>query len=107
MRLSLHKWGHEDIKVETDKYCYEEIHMKKGWCMAYHYHREKQETFIPISGDVVLNDSGTEFLLTDTYTIYPGTPHSLYALTDAVIGEVSTEHKDEDVVKLKESHYVK
>ena len=106
MRLVPHKWGHEEMVVETENYCYEKLHMNKGWLMAYHYHPLKQETFIPLEGEVLVNVKGTEFLLTEPITINPNTPHSLYAVTDAIIGEVSTKHIDDDVVRIEVTRYV-
>jgi len=106
MRKVDHKWGHEDMLVEEEEYCYEEIHMDKGWLMAYHYHPVKKETFIPISGEVIVKVDGVDIKLTEPITINPKTPHSIYAATDAVIGEVSTKHVDDDVVRIEVTSYV-
>lgn len=105
MRIVRHKWGYEEIIVETDNYCYELLHMDKGWVMSYHYHPVKQETFILQRGNVVANIDGVETLLTVPVTINPNTPHNLYAKTDAIIAEVSTKHIDDDVVRIKEAYY--
>jgi len=105
MRIVEHKWGHEEIIVETENYCYELIFLKKDWVNAYHYHPIKQETFMLIEGQVLINAKGTEFILTEPFTVNPFTPHSFCALTDAVVAEVSTKHIDDDVVKLKEAYY--
>jgi len=105
MRRVEHKWGHEEIIVETDNYSYELIHLKKGWTNACHYHNEKQETFIPKVGTVLLNVKGSEFILTEPFTVNPFTSHSFHALTDAVVIEVSTKHIDTDVVKCHEAYY--
>lgn len=105
MRNVDHKWGHEEIIVETENYCYELLHQNKGWVSSYHYHPLKQETFVPQKGEVLVNVKGTEFLLVEPYTINPNTPHSFHAVTDAVIAEVSTKHMDNDVVKLQEAYY--
>ena len=105
MRKVDHKWGHEEIIVETENYCYEELHMEKGWVMSSHYHPQKQETFILKEGEVIATVEGVDFLLTEPCTIDSGTPHKLYAKTDAVIMEVSTKHLDDDVVRLEETYY--
>ena len=105
MRIVEHKWGHEEIVVETDKYCYELLHQKKGWVSSYHYHPIKQETFILKEGIIRLKVNGNEFILSEPFTITPSTPHSFHAVTDSTIMEVSTKHMDDDVVKLEEAYY--
>ncbi len=99
-------WGYEEMLVNNDKYCSKLLHLDEGFICSYHYHPIKQETFIPLEGEVLLNVKGKEFMLTEPYTINPNTPHSFYGVTDAVILEVSTPHSDEDVVRLNESKRV-
>lgn len=69
-----------------------------------HYHMEKDETWYVDKGEFIYRWIDTEtaevnetnLKVGDVVRQRPGQPHQLEALTDGVIFEVSTEHKDED-----------
>ncbi len=97
------KWGYEEIIVNNAEYCGKFLNINKGGKSSVHYHKNKRETFHCIKGEVLLNVSGREFIMTEPCTINPSTPHSFLGITDAVILEISTHHDDSDVVRLTES----
>lgn len=96
-------WGKEVWVVNNDKYCGKLLHLNAGATCSYHYHQEKQETFYCLEGDVWLTVEGEEFLLEEPYTIYPCRPHKFFGISNAVILEVSTTHREDDVVRLSDS----
>ena len=96
-------WGREEIIVNNDKYCGKLLYLNAGATCSLHYHPKKQETFYCLKGTVLLLVQGEEFFLEEPYTILPNAPHQFHGITDAVLLEVSTPHRDDDVVRLTES----
>ena len=102
-------WGREIWLVNNEKYCYKRLFLSPGFQCSLHYHPVKQETFIVESGWVMLEHNGEEFLLGPGMqrTILPGEPHRFRPHGDdpveRVILEVSTMHRDSDVVRLEPS----
>ncbi|KKN20843.1 hypothetical protein LCGC14_0931470 [marine sediment metagenome] len=96
-------WGKEIWVVNNDKYCGKLLYLDAGANCSYHYHPEKQETFYCLEGEVSLTIDGDEFLLEEPYTINPNTPHKFFGISDAVILEVSTPHREDDVIRLSGS----
>ena len=75
---------------------------------SYHYHREKHETFIILSGTLWIEAERKKRKVTvgDKITLAPKTRHRFFGaqdFTDAYILEVSTHHSDADVVRLSKS----
>lgn len=100
------KWGEEIILVNSDKYCGKLLIIDRGAKGSYHYHKEKEETFMAIEGYARLVVEGQEYLLapfTKPKTIEPGEKHSIEGISEAVILEVSTPHNDNDVFRETES----
>lgn len=103
-------WGKEEWLVNCDKYCCKRLYLDKGAVSSLHYHPQKQETFIALSGQTGLHIDGKDYMLNPysrPKTIYPEQKHQFIGLSeDIVILEVSTYHSDEDVVRLSESRRV-
>lgn len=113
------KWGYEVIVANNEHYCGKVLVLNKpDYISSIHYHREKIETFYPIVGDVgvevwtdprrVENIDPEVYILssdhTKALTLPAGTPHRFRALGYyAELMEVSTEHNDNDVVRIEES----
>ena len=105
-----HTWGFELRLVGTKQYCGKLLVLTgQGHQSSLHYHPVKKETFFVLSGSVKIVmlgiDSGI-YNPGDSITLYPGMAHRFSlaeGCNEALILEVSTEHKDEDVVKLEES----
>lgn len=99
-------WGKEVWIVNCEKYCGKLLHLDKGAVSSLHYHKVKQETFYALSGQTGLHIAGKDYMLNPysrPKTIYPKQKHQFVGLSDAVILEVSTQHKENDVVRLTDS----
>lgn len=99
-------WGRELWIVNCDKYCGKLLMLVKGCTSSYHYHKKKQETFFCTNGEVALTIDGKDYMLSPfsrPKTIMPNQKHKFYAITNATILEISTEHDDKDVFRLEES----
>lgn len=94
-------WGQEIIIVNDD-YCAKFLCLDKGAKVSWHMHPEKKETMYGLEGTAELVVEQEPHLLTPfnrPKTISPGQFHSFYAVTDAVILEVSTHHSEDDTVR--------
>lgn len=103
-------WGEEWWLTNTDSYCAKLLFLKAGFQCSLHFHDQKKEDFIVLSGALTLqhrNARGyplSEFLVVgDKRTIEPKTPHRFSSKEDAVILEVSTQHRESDVTRITES----
>lgn len=99
-------WGEEVWLVNEAEYCYKLLQVKKGASGSLHYHKIKKETFVLLTGHILLQIGNEGYFLGKEIrpmTITPGTPHRFTALEDSVIIEVSVHHDDEDVVRLETS----
>jgi len=97
-------WGDEIIIENNEMYCGKLLRFKQGAKFSMHYHMIKDETWYVDKGEFIYRWIDTETAETieqqlrvgDTVRQRPGQPHQLEALTDGVVFEVSTEHKDTD-----------
>ena len=97
-------WGHEIIFENNENYCGKLLVFKKGCQFSMHYHIIKDETWYVNSGEFLYrwidtkNADVHEDVLTEGCSVrqLPGQPHQLYAVTDGVIFEVSTQDFPED-----------
>lgn len=99
-------WGKELWIVNCPRYCGKLLYLDKGAVSSIHYHKEKQETFFCLEGQVALSIEGKYYTLTAfsrPKTIKPGQKHSFSGITNALIIEFSTPHHEKDVVRLTES----
>lgn len=105
-------WGQEVWIDNSPLYCGKLLIINPGYESSLHYHPRKTETFFIQDGHVLLEvgEPLTEVELRkwDVYRIEPGTPHRFRALDNkvAVITEFSTEHSDEDVVRITPSRAI-
>ncbi|HEX4469121.1 MAG TPA: cupin [Gemmatimonadaceae bacterium] len=105
-------WGHETIWARTDTYVGKILHINAGHKLSVQYHNVKDETVYLLAGKIIYRiwQSGADGEPTDiglqighAYRITPLTIHSMEAVTDCDVLEVSTPHLD-DVVRLTDRY---
>lgn len=109
------KWGSELI-ISKQPYAFKVMTLEPGTTCSNHFHIEKQETFLLISGTLVieltnLNTGLTETIaLTEPYssvTLYPLVPHRFYTpngqMEPTVFVEASTTDYMDDNYRFTES----
>jgi mannose-6-phosphate isomerase-like protein (cupin superfamily) len=101
-------WGQEFWFCNTPHYGCKLLSLKKDFQCSLHYHVDKSETFIVLSGFVKLEvpDVAVTLQPGDRYNIHPGMEHRFSGVTDALILEVSTFHQDSDSYRLEESRKI-
>ena len=101
-------WGCEDWLVNTEAYCAKILTINQHCGGSYHHHENKDETFLCLSGCVMLlleQDDGRmethELGIGGSVHIPPGAAHLLIGSSEepCILLEVSTHHDDEDVVR--------
>jgi mannose-6-phosphate isomerase-like protein (cupin superfamily) len=106
---SLHPkgWGEEEWLVNIDQYCAKILRIGKGKKCSLHFHRVKTETFNVLSGRVLLRfgpsiESLEEALLekNQSFHVPQGILHQFEGLEDSELLEVSTQHFEEDSVRV-------
>lgn len=91
-------WGAEEIWVTNYYYCSKFMHFNAGASFSMHFHKEKVETWLVMSGTFKLvkidtsNASEVERILLPGMIVHndPLEPHQLFAITQGTILEVST-----------------
>jgi mannose-6-phosphate isomerase len=109
-RIVSKPWGHELWFAHTDRYAGKLLHVKAGHRLSLQYHEHKDETSYLLSGRLLLSQGAQEALLTER-EIAPGAVwrnearlvHTIEALDDALVVEVSTPELD-DVVRLADRY---
>jgi mannose-6-phosphate isomerase len=103
-------WGYELWWAETPHYAGKILHVEAGHRLSLQMHREKDESSYLLSGRLVLTHGpSAEELTTEeigpgsTWRVEPGTVHTIEALEDSDVLEVSTPHLD-DVVRLQDRY---
>ncbi len=96
-------WGYEKILINTDKYLTKELFIKEGYQTSFHYHNQKDETMYIVNGAgyIEFEDVKHYFAKNDTVRIEPEKHHSIVALENTVLHEISTPHL-EDTVRIKD-----
>jgi len=96
-------WGYEKILIHTDKYLTKELFIKEDYKTSFHYHEKKDETMYILkgSGYIEFEDKKEYFSKNDTIRIEPGTPHSIVALENTLLQEISTPHL-KDTIRIKD-----
>lgn len=103
-------WGHEIWWAQTDAYAGKLLHVNAGHRLSLQLHREKDESSYVLSGrlrltrgpsaeDLRVEEIGPGF----AWRVEPGAIHSIEAIEDSVVLEVSTPHLD-DVVRLEDRY---
>ena len=102
-----HLWGYELRLINNENYCGKFLVLNHNDAISsLHYHKEKTETFIILSGEIELEVNGVVMkrVVGDQNTIYPGMDHRFRTLTrKSVILEVSTHHEDSDTYRVEEA----
>jgi cytidyltransferase-like protein len=95
-------WGYELWIENNDLYCGKILHFNKGCRSSMHFHKIKDETFYVLSGKIRLEVSkkNIEMNIGDSKRLFPNTVHQFYALEDSDIIEVSSQHFDEDSIRI-------
>jgi mannose-6-phosphate isomerase len=103
-------WGHEIWWAHTDEYAGKILVVDAGHQLSLQLHREKDETSYLLSGRLRLTRGATaeelevkEIEAGHAWRVEPGTVHSIEALEDSVVLEVSTPQLD-DVVRLQDRY---
>jgi NDP-sugar pyrophosphorylase family protein len=92
-------WGYEKVLINTEKYLTKELFLKEGYQTSFHYHENKDETMFIVSGAgyIEFEHRKEYFGKNDTVRIEPGEAHSIVAMENTVLHEVSTPHLDDTV----------
>ena len=103
-------WGHEIIWACTDDYVGKILHVEAGHRLSIQYHEHKDESSYVLHGRLKLLKGSSADDLTETevgqgsvWRNRPGEVHTIEAIEDADVLEVSTCHLD-DVVRLSDSY---
>lgn len=103
-------WGHEIWWAQTDKYAGKLLIVKAGERLSVQMHRQKDETSYLLSGRLILVQGASEDELTEreigpgvSWRNEPGLVHTIEAIEDATVLEVSTPELD-DVVRLSDRY---
>lgn len=103
-------WGHELWWAESDAYAGKLLHVTAGHRLSLQFHREKDETSYVLSGRLrLMRGTSTEDLREEeigpgfAWRVEPGVVHSIEAIEDSVVVEVSTPQLD-DVVRLEDRY---
>ncbi len=98
-------WGYEKILISTGKYLTKELYIKEGYQTSFHYHKKKDETMSITkgSGYIQFKDKREYFKKNDNVRIKPKVPHSIVALENTLLQEVSTPHPV-DTVRIEDKY---
>ena len=103
-------WGHELWFALTDRYAGKLLHVRAGQRLSVQYHEAKDESSYLLSGRLLLHrgpsaDSlvATELTVGAAWRNEPRQVHTIEALEDTVVVEVSTPELD-DVVRLTDDY---
>ena len=97
-------WGHELIWATNDKYCGKLLNFNEGAKFSMHFHAEKDESWLVLSGlfDVLYIDTNDATVKKrtlrkmETMRNEPLVPHQIICLQQGTIIEVSTPDSVED-----------
>lgn len=97
-------WGHELIWATNDKYCGKLMKFNKDAMCSMHFHSEKDETWLVLSGKFIVKYIDTkdatvhEKILTESMIWHnpPLLPHQVICIEEGALIEVSTPDSVED-----------
>ena len=97
-------WGRE-IWIANKEYCGKLLELDKGGYCSWHFHKNKDETFLVISGKVLMLVEEKKWVMEPGHCQYiaPFTKHRYVGLKKSNIIEFSTHHEDSDSYRLKMS----
>lgn len=102
-------WGYEKWIINFDLYCGKILFFNSGKKCSWHYHENKTETFYLQSGKLIVYTSPYDNLesAVETYLlpgesmhIRPKIRHQMVALEDSELFEFSTEHFEDDSIRI-------
>lgn len=102
-------WGYEEILTNTELYCAKILHLNLGKMLSWHYHNIKDETFYVENGKVKLLYGWDEDIyqanskilsVGDTFHVPAGMKHRLIAMENSRVFEFSTQHFDDDSIRV-------
>ncbi len=103
-------WGHEIWWAVTDRYAGKILHVDQGQRLSLQLHEHKDESCYVLAGRLMLvqgpsRDDLTERVVTvgDVWRNQPGQVHTIEALEDSDVLEVSTPQLD-DVIRLSDQY---
>jgi mannose-6-phosphate isomerase-like protein (cupin superfamily) len=103
-------WGHELWWAQADSYAGKLLYVNAGHRLSLQFHRAKDETSYVLSGRLrLLRGTSAEDLREDeighgfVWRVEPGIVHTIEAIEDSVVIEVSTPELD-DVVRLEDRY---
>jgi mannose-6-phosphate isomerase len=103
-------WGGELWFAHTDQYAGKILRVRAGCRLSVQFHKEKDETSFVLSGRVIVSQGESPDALTtrelgpgDSWRNSPRIVHTLEAVVDAEVIEVSTPQL-EDVVRLEDRY---
>jgi mannose-6-phosphate isomerase len=103
-------WGYELWWALSDHYAGKILHVERGHRLSLQFHEHKDESAYVLSGRLLLIKGPSEDELTtvelgagETWRNVPGEVHTIEALEDTDVLEVSTPELD-DVVRLRDSY---
>lgn len=106
-------WGAELWLVNKSEYCGKILYFEKGKKCSLHVHKIKDETFYLLDGAVLITlyDNEEEYKKGNkieiklrpgqTIHLWPGRLHRILALEKSVIIEISTQHFEEDSIRIE------
>jgi NDP-sugar pyrophosphorylase family protein len=101
-------WGYEKVLISTDKYLTKELFIRAGYQTSFHKHPRKDETMYIMSGVgyIEFEDHKEFFQKDDSIRIEPNVPHTIVAIENTVLQEVSTPYL-EDTIRIKDYYKVR
>ena len=103
-------WGYEIWYALTDRYAGKILHVDRGHRLSLQLHERKDESCYVLSGKLLLVQGPSADELNertirvgDVWRNQPGDVHTIEALEDSDVLEVSTPHLD-DVVRLRDDY---
>ena len=103
-------WGYEKWIVNKPEYCGKLLFFNEGKQCSWHYHKLKDEVFYLQSGRLLVRYGEEEDITKaketilepgDSFYVYTGLRHQMYAIQDSELFEFSTQHFDEDSYRIQ------
>lgn len=103
-------WGYEKWIVNKPEYCGKLLFFSKGKKCSWHFHKIKDEVFYLQSGKILVKYSdeeniefAKELIMNpgDSFHIYTGLKHQMFALEDSELFEFSTQHFEDDSYRIQ------
>lgn len=106
MKMVSKPWGWELWIYNGEKYCGKKLFIKQGHWLSYHHHNVKDEVLFVESGSMWFSHNegpggvfSYEIKEGHAFHVLPGVKHQMQAITDVVLFEFSTTHRDEDSIR--------